>query len=155
MTKRKKSEGTEGEGGNRTIVVQAREVSPNVVTFNDGYWDQFIRRTPPDYEITGKYLFFSENRGALVKIALEELENGGFHRAKVNQEGGNVGPEYVLCLYYKDDSRKHELARKYRNAPGIKYRYWKSDVDTLAGNYSQEFLSKLTPEERERFTKPP
>lgn len=36
--------------------------------------------------------------------------------------------EFVLCLYFKDDSRKRELAARGRQAhPDVKYRYWKSD----------------------------
>ena len=34
--------------------------------------------------------------------------------AKVNQRIIGIGKEYVLCLYYKDDSRKYELAEKYQ-----------------------------------------
>jgi hypothetical protein len=60
--------------------------------------------------------------------------------------------EHVLCLYYKDDSRKHELAERNKQEYGVKYRYWKSDEATLKGQYSQEFLSKLSKSEREQFT---
>jgi hypothetical protein len=61
--------------------------------------------------------------------------------------------EHVLCLYYKDDSRKHELAqRQEAEYPDIKYRYWKSDEATLKGEYSSEFLSKLSEDEKEFFT---
>jgi hypothetical protein len=80
------------------------------------------------------------------------LETGGFHQAKTHMAG--VTPptgEYVLCLYYKDDSRKDELATKYRNRSELKYRYWKSDEDTLTGKYSKEFLDKLSPAERNLF----
>jgi hypothetical protein len=89
----------------------------------DGYWEWFERREPPPYEITGKYLFFSVTRDMLVNIALEELRTGVFHAAKTHM--ANVEPpsgEYVLCLYYKDDSLKHKLAAKYRGRPGLKYR---------------------------------
>lgn len=80
------------------------------------------------------------------KIAIEEIENNGFHHVKVNMEGKKQGIDYVLCLYYKDDSRKRELADKYKGQSDVKYRYWKSDEDTLKGNYSEEFLSKKSPE---------
>jgi hypothetical protein len=104
------------------------------------------------YEITGKYLFFSPNRELLIDIAIEELENGGFHHAKTNMVG--VEPpsgEYVLCLYYKDDSRKHELAKKYRDRSELKYRYWKSDSETLAGKYSEQFLNQLSQNDQKLF----
>jgi len=90
-------------------------LSTNVISNCDGYWEWLDRSNIPTslYEITGKYLFFSPNRELLIDIAIEELENGGFHHAKTNMVG--VEPpsgEYVLCLYYKDNSRSHELAAK-------------------------------------------
>lgn len=127
-------------------------VSQNVLSFTDGYWEWFTHKTEPDYEITGKYLFFSEDRKLLKEIAIKEIENNSFHHAKINMEGKNKGPEYVLCLYYKDDSRKNELAKKYKSSK-VKYRYWKSDQDTIQGNYSEEFLSQLSPEERKQWTR--
>ena len=136
-----------------------RRVSDNVHTTEDEYWTHFHRLLPKSYRemweaqtITGKYLFFSEDRNKLVKIAMEELERNGFQEAKVNTEGNKIGSEYVLCLYYKDDSRQHELAEKYAQTSGIKYRYWKTDRDTLSGKYSEEFLSKLKPKQRKEFT---
>jgi len=55
--------------------------------------------------------------------------------------------DYVLCLYYSDDSRRGELATRvktdYSTFP-VKYRYWKSDDDTRAGRYSEQFLSRLS-----------
>jgi hypothetical protein len=129
-------------------------LSTNVVCSCDGYWEWFDRSDIPGvpYEITGKYLFFSLNRDLLVEIAIDELENGGFHQAKTHM--ADVNPptgEYVLCLYYKDDSRKNELATKYRDRSGLKYRYWKGDSQTLAGEYSKEFLEKLSPKNRKIF----
>jgi hypothetical protein len=104
------------------------------------------------YEITGKYLFFSHDRDILVEIAVDELENGGFHQAKIHlAEITPPSGEYVLCLYFKDASRKYELANKYRNQAKVKYRFWESDADTLAGKYSEEFLNKLTSNEQKIF----
>jgi len=133
--------------------METKALSKNVKSFCDGYWEQFMRTEPLPYEITGKYLFFSADRDHLVEIAVEELENGGFHRAKIPMVGKNYTPDYVLCLYYKDDTRKHELESKYRNRDAIKYRYWKSDEATLKGEYSEEFLQALSPERRKLFTK--
>jgi hypothetical protein len=129
-----------------------RKLSDSVSSFCDDYWEWFVRSETAPYKITGKYLFFSANRNLLVKIAVEELETGGFHQAKTHMADG-IPPtgEYVLCLYYKDNSRRDELAAKYQNRPELKYRYWKSDEDTRAGKYSKEFLEKLSPAERNRF----
>jgi len=128
------------------------KLSDSVNSFCDDYWEWFVRSETAPYEITGKYLFFSSSRYLLVEIAVEELETGGFHQAKTHM--ADVTPptgEYVLCLYYKDDSRRDELAAKYRNRPELKYRQWKTDKDTRAGKYSKEFLEKLSPAERNRF----
>jgi hypothetical protein len=131
-------------------------LSTNVIGVCDGYWEWLDRSDSPtpSHEITGKYLFFSPNRGLLIDIAIEELENGGFHHAKTNMVGV-ISPtgEYVLCLYYKDDSRKHELAKKYRDRSELKYRYWKSDKETLAGKYSKQFLNQLSQSDQKIFQK--
>jgi hypothetical protein len=58
-----------------------------------------------------------------------------------------------LWLYYKDDSRKQELAKRNRKEYGVKYRYWKPDLATLKGQYSKEFLEKLNSSDRQYFTK--
>ena len=58
-----------------------------------------------------------------------------------------------MCLYDADDSRKSELAEKYKENNKVKYRYWKSDADTLQGSYSDQFIKTLTPEEREEWTR--
>ena len=129
-------------------------LSTNVISSCDGYWEWFDRSDIPTapYEITGKYLFFSLNRDLLIEIAINELEKGGFHHAKTHMAG--VTPpsgEYVLCLYYQDDSRKHELAEKYRDSSELKYRYWKSEIETLAGKYSKQFLDELSKKDKKIF----
>jgi len=123
-------------------------ISKNVIRIDDEYWRYYIRFSKKKPIITGKYLFFSESEEELERIALEELENGGFFYAKINTDEHKKGNEYVLCLYYSDDSRKFEMADKYKCNKKIKYRYWKSDEDTRKGKYSEEFLSKLSPKER-------
>jgi hypothetical protein len=141
-----------GKGKNKKINV----LSTNVISSCDGYWEWFERSDAPviPYEITGKYLFFSGNRDLLIEIAINELENNGFHFAKTPMSGITpASGEYVLCLYYKDDSRKHELAKKYRGRNDLKYRYWKSDSDTLAGKYSKQFLDKLSSNDQRIFQK--
>jgi hypothetical protein len=129
-------------------------LSTNVISNCDGYWEWFDRSDIPiaPYEITGKYLFFSLSRELLIEIAINELENCGFHHAKTNMAGVTpLSGEYVLCLYYKDDSRKHELAEKYRDRSELKYRYWKSEIETLAGKYSKQFLDELSSNDQKIF----
>ncbi len=119
-----------------------------------GFWLWLFSEEKPNYEITGKYLFFSRNQEKLFDIATNEIEKHGFHRAKVNMKLLKGQTEYVLCLYYKDDSRKHELAARNKEEYGVKYRYWKRDEATLKGQYSKEFLEKLSKSNRRYFTKP-
>jgi len=113
-------------------------------------WDYLLSVDKTPYEVTGKYLFFSKDRDLLVKIAVEEIENGGFHEAKLPMEGFAAGDDYVLCLYYKDDSRKRELAEKYRAMRGVAYRYWKSDQSSREGHFSQQFLGAISSEDGEQ-----
>ncbi|MBN1245172.1 hypothetical protein JXA31_06225 [Candidatus Bathyarchaeota archaeon] len=97
-------------------------------------------------------MFFCDDKNTLIELAINEIQNHGFHHAKINDKllGGHT--EHVLCLYYKDDSRKHELAERNKQEYGVKYRYWKSDSDTLKGKYSKEFLDKLSEDARKYFT---
>ncbi|RLI39472.1 hypothetical protein DRO69_14250, partial [Candidatus Bathyarchaeota archaeon] len=97
--------------------------------------------------------FFSADKDKLIEIANNEIEKHGFHRAKVNMSLLKGQIEHVLCLYYKDDSRKHELAERNKREYGVKYRYWKSDEATLKGQYSKEFLEKLSKSDRRYFAK--
>lgn len=133
--------------------VNGIEVSKNVIRFDNKYWHYYFRMSKAEQRIIWKYLFFSENKKELERIAIEELENGGFFHAKINTDEHKKGKEYVLCLYYTDDSRKSELANKYKNNPKVKYRYWKSDKNTLKGKYSEGFLKNLSPEERKEWTR--
>ena len=103
-----------------------------------------LKRTD-DLGITGKYLFFHNDPEILAKVAKDEISDNGFDVAKISNELLGTSPDYVLCLYYKDDSRKDELAKKYQEKSGIRYRYWKSDEDTLRGKYSKEFLESVEP----------
>lgn len=124
-------------------------------TRDDGYWVWFLgKNVKSEYSmIKGKYLFFHEDVEVLKKVAIEEISNNGFELAKVNKTLVGSSKDHVLCLYYKDDSRKQELAEKYQGKNGIKYRYWKSNEDTRKGKYSKEFLDQMksTPQKRFEF----
>jgi hypothetical protein len=128
-------------------------VYPEVKKYFDGYWIWLSSEEEPKERIIGKYLFFSEDKDKLIEIANNEIKNHGFHKAKVNENLLEGQTEHVLCLYYADDSRKQELAERNKQEYKVKYRYWKSDKATLKGQYSKEFLEKLSPAERQYFTK--
>ena len=132
--------------------------NPKVFDFQMGSWIYFMNEkyrklkfvkikkdstnTPDEFGITGKYLFFHTNLDVLEKIARDEIENNGFDVAKISAELGNH-KDYVLCLYSQNDSRKDELAKKHQEKNGIRYRYWKSDEDTLKEKYSKQYLDKI------------
>lgn len=131
--------------------MEPSSAQPTVQRYCDDHWEWFLTTKQPPYEITGKYLFFSHDRDLLLGIAIQELQSGMFHLAKIPIDGKNRTEDYVLCLYYKDDSRKSNLATKYGPASGVKYRYWKTDAATAHGEYSREFLESLSPEDRDQF----
>lgn len=118
----------------------------------DGYWIWLRVSEKISKPISGKYLFFSEDKEKLFEIATNEIEKHGFEMAKVNENLLEGQTEHVLCLYYEDDSRKNELAERNQQEYRVKYRYWKSDADTLKGKYSKEFLDKLPESEKKHFT---
>jgi hypothetical protein len=126
-----------GEGWHRLVSIEAMEKI----------------RNKKELGITGKYLLFSTDLPELLEIGGREILEHDFHLAKVNSRLLGDNTEYVLCLYYKDDSRKHELAKRCKtDYPNVKYRYWKSDEATRKGEYSEEFLSKLDSRTRKQFT---
>ena len=130
-------------------------LNKKVAIINDVVWTYFMSekyqkwsdeqqkeesKSSDDFEITGKYLFFHKNSEILRKVAKEEITHNGFDLAKINNTLSGTETDYVLCLYYRDDSRRNELAIKYQGKNGIRYRYWKSDEDTAKGKYSKEYL---------------
>lgn len=116
-------------------------MTKKLITHNDGWWIRFNdpkQSSSHTGDQTGKYLFFCENQETLLKLCEYEITKHGFIYAKVSTTAANG--DYVCCLYWINDSRKYELARRYRHRQDIKYRYWKSNADTLAGKYSQKYL---------------
>lgn len=90
--------------------------------------------------IKGKYLFFSPSYHYLIKIATQEIENYSFHVSKVSSPDIKTGNEYVLCLYWSDDSRVEELKNRYADEHMLVFAGWKSDEDTFNKVYSDKFL---------------
>jgi DNA polymerase III epsilon subunit-like protein len=131
-------------------------------------WTWYTNVLVSPHTITGKYLFFAKSREDLEKIALELLtlrsNDKGKRLLDANQLGptaGNAVPfykakisntvsstllkagDYVLCLYYHDNSLKRKIAQQYGDRAGIAYRYWKSNAETRNGTYSQQFLDRI------------
>ena len=107
----------------------------------DSYWIRFgvpSQSSSFTGDCGGKYLFFSTDQQTLQDICEYEISNHGFEVAKVSTEPSNS--DYVCCLYWSDDTRKQELSSRYRCREDIKYRYWKSNADTIARKYSKQHI---------------
>lgn len=104
----------------------------------------------------GKYQFFSDNKETLIKIAKEIIIKYKLFNAKVplsnTPRKTDKGFGFGLFIYDSKPRLKTEL-KTYADEKNIKYRYWKGDENTLKGNYSEQFLSKMSPEERKKWTR--
>lgn len=114
-----------------------------LITKIDSTWIRF--GTPKESSsftghLAGKYLFFSKSQQELADVASNEILNYNFDVAKISKHAS--GGDYVLCLYWGNDSRKRELYERYEGNQNLKYRWWKSNRDTRAGKYSQQFLDR-------------
>jgi hypothetical protein len=121
---------------------------PIMIDKEDGWLTiQHLEFDEAEMKLKGKYLIFSPNVETLVGIAIKEITEHNFGVAKVSIE--SKGKDHVLCLYWKDDSRKGELADRYKQRHDVAYRWWKSDADTRAGKYSKQFKTAVFCGERE------
>lgn len=113
-----------------------------ITTYNDSCWIRFYNKSVYMPNILGKYLFFSDNKNELIKLANELLVKYNLYTAKVpssNIPNKSKGFGFVLCLYDKDDLLKQELKRF--ESETISYRFFKSDNDTRANKYSTQYLT--------------
>jgi hypothetical protein len=88
----------------------------------DRHWIRFVHPKQSSSftgDLAGKYLFFCKEQNSLIDIAKTELTEHGFEIAKVSTT--NKSGDYVLCLYWHDDSRKRELFERYKNEEHLKY----------------------------------
>jgi len=111
---------------------------------NDDPWIRFGDKKQSSSftgNLSGKYLFFSSDIDSLKDVVNWEIKHHGFSVAKISKE--KTGSDHVLCLYWHDDSRKHELAARYKNSSLVKYRYWKSNDDTRKGKYSKLYVNNV------------
>jgi len=107
----------------------------------------------PNHGSLGKYLFFSDNKQALIDLAEKILIKYSLYNAKVpltNNPQPSSGFGFVLCVYDSESTLKKEL-KQYADSKTIHYRYWKSDEKTLKGEYSTEFLQTKRFHTRNRF----
>jgi len=59
-------------------------------------------------------------------------KSGGFQHAKISRPGNNPDGDFVLGLYYKDDSRRLALAWKYPDNGTVRFRGWKTTLSSLS-----------------------
>jgi len=114
-----------------------------VTEVKNGGWHWFFGRKDLG-DIEGKYLFFSSNFDKLKEVALHCLTQfpDNFWEAKISIEPGDGG-EHVLCVYAEQNEMQDKMvkvAEKFdvkipKRRDGSIGRFWKSDAETLAGNY--------------------
>ena len=114
----------------------------DLLVYQSGDFEWFEKKHRTPGLNTGKYLLFSQDREILCRIAREAVGNGDFDAAKVVVEEARKD-DYVLCLYSPDDFDINRVREKYGHRPGVDFRGWKSDKDTLAGHYSERYWSHL------------
>ena len=107
---------------------------------DEGYW---IYLRNPDVEekgVTGKYLFFSQDRELLLRLGITLLETYKLPAAKMPNKENQTGKDCVLCVY--DYTPRYKGLFKLYDTPEIKYRYWKSDEQTNK-EYSQRLVDRM------------
>lgn len=79
----------------------------------------------------GKYLFFSDDKNLLIKLAKEILIKYNLFNAKVPiSDSSDTTSDSVLCIYDSALKLEDEL-KGYADGKRIKYGHWKSDSVTL------------------------
>jgi|TARA_R110000851_G_scaffold85152_3_gene185334 hypothetical protein len=104
------------------------------------FWIKNNESTQNRNDITGKYLFFSDDKNELIDLAKIILEKHSLLTAKTQSgdiPNDRVGFGFVLCVYDIENRYCNEL--KNLEAGGVSFRYWKSDNATRVGKYSKKF----------------
>lgn len=92
--------------------------------------------------IIGKYLFFSDNKETLIRLAKILLTKFDFPKAKVPTSdilNNSKGFGFVLCIYSHNNNLKYLLKDYEINS--VNYRYFKTDKATRQGKYSKQYLN--------------
>lgn len=94
-----------------------------------------------DTEQHGKYLFFSPSEArALEDIVVEQFQERPFDLAKLPTIPAKK-EDWVLCLYQHDNRYWYDLRERYNDPPRVRFRGFKTNVDTRQGEYSERFKS--------------
>lgn len=103
-------------------------------------WLYLINGNSRNKDITGKYLFFSDNKQELIELGKLLLEEFDLFTAKVptsDTPNNSKGFGFVLCVYAKDSTL---FKMKKYSTETISYRGFKSNWKTQQGIYSTEYL---------------
>lgn len=105
-------------------------------------WLYYHNRSVEKPPIAGKYLFFSDDKQALIKTGLEIMALEGLPQMKVpatDTPNSSPGFGFVLCIYAESDALRYKL--KQYATEQIAYRYWKAEALTSAAVYSPQFAA--------------
>jgi len=106
------------------------------------FWIKNNEETQNRNDITGKYLFFSDDKNELINLAKIVLKKYSLLIAKtpsIDTPNNSKGFGFVLCIYDTENRYCNDL--KKLETDTISFRYWKSDNATRAGNYSKQFIA--------------
>ncbi len=83
------------------------------LSINDGWLKIKAPNTKNYSQISGRYMFYSPNREALIKVALQVMKELDLHSAKIPSDGHTIWKDAVLCIYdeknrFQDKTRQNE-----------------------------------------------
>lgn len=117
---------------------------------NTEHWTWIYNEGSPvkKESVKGKFLFYSDNKEVLIKLAYTILERFNLPFAKIPlsdnpQKSNSKGFGFVLCIYSKDDGFKY-LMKKYASST-ITYRWWKSNEKTNEEKVAKQFIANINP----------
>ena len=97
-----------------------------------------------DHGTLGKYIFFSDSQSSLIQLALGILEDYDLHQAKISITANEKKGYNFVCCVYDVEPRFLEEFEKFGDEYSIRYRKWKSDAATLAGEYSKYYKNEIS-----------
>ena len=98
------------------------------IVIEEGFaWTWIFYDDIEPFEVTGKYLFFSKDKSALIDLAKKLLLKYKLHSAKTR---GDEQTAFVLCIYDKSPRYLKEMVGEY-DPLVITYCDWKSEKETM------------------------
>lgn len=113
-----------------------------IINHSGWIWIKNINSNENRDKITGKYLFFSDDKEELIGLAKNILTKYNLLIAKTPKTdipNRSKGFGFVLCIYDVKNRYSNEL--KSFASKSISYRYWKSDQATRNKVYSKQYIN--------------